>query len=79
MIRCGSSGSTGVFLSCAIRNTPTKLSGKQNSGTSCERPGWSATLREGDPVTLVPLRFNTAYGAIAREGFALDRLFAAFD
>jgi len=58
---------------------PDQIERHENKEPSCEQPGWSATLREGDPVTLSPLLFNTAYGAIEREAFALDRLFAAFD
>ena len=62
-----------------IRNTLTKLSGKRTGKHCVSGPGWSATLREGEPVTLGPLRFNTAHVAIEGEAFALDRLFAAFD
>ena len=63
----------------AIRNTPTKLSGKGTAEHRVSGPGWSTTLREGELVILGPLRCNTAYVAIEGEAFALDRLFAAFD
>jgi hypothetical protein len=62
-----------------IRNYLTELNGKRTGEHCVSGPGWSATLREGEPVTLGPLRFNTVYVAIEGEASALDRLFAAFD
>jgi hypothetical protein len=62
-----------------IRNYLTELNGKSTEENCVSGPGWSATLREAEPVTLGPLRFNTVYVAIEGEASALDRLFAAFD
>jgi hypothetical protein len=60
-------------------NDEMRIERQENRKHSASGPGWSATLREGEPVTLGPLRFNTAHVAIEGEAFALDRLFAAFD
>lgn len=49
-------------------------------GEDCVRGGgWSATFREGEPVTLGVLRFGTIQGDFDGDAVVLNRVLAAFD
>jgi hypothetical protein len=62
-----------------IRNYLTELNGERTGQHCVSGPGWSATLREGESVTLGPLCFDTVYVAIEGEASVVGHLFSAFD